>query len=86
MCGAGELGLVNTVNGECCSSVEPRLERNKSRARPMRSLLDIHPWGQGERRQRRANLSWREHESFRRRCSSGPQVLGRGKDALPLLD
>lgn len=87
MCRAEDLGLGDAVNGQCCSYVEPKLERSKSRARPVRSLLDVvYTWGQGKRRQRRENLSWREHEFLRRYCSSGPQVLGRGKDALPLLD
>lgn len=40
MCGA-EVGLGDAGNGQCCSYVEPKLERSKSRARPVRSLLDV---------------------------------------------
>lgn len=55
MCGAEELGLGDAGNGQCCSYVEPKLERSNSRARPVRSLLDVvYTWAKGKE-DRRAN-------------------------------
>lgn len=67
----------------CGAQARKEQEQSKASEEPIRRCLRLGP---RERRQRRANLSWREHEFLRRYCSSGPQVLGRGKDALPLLD